>query len=370
MAIEDDINLLQTKINQIEGDIRDGQSPPGISYASWITQLRQQRDALLSQLNQLTQPTINQSSVGVSPPIVNDLSYVPPSLLNAYAESTAPQNRSPQHFSEWQAVRGPAGEWLSPEQIMMKRQFEALSQEDKLNTELEPFRLEAMGLWRNPSTGQVEKLPPKPLTQEQQFEKEFEDLYKDYLSKAQQGQLPVSLATQKQLEDQERILNETMSRRLGTDWNKSTPGIKQQGNFMLTSEAAKEAERYGELAKASGLLNQYQANLSDISQRNLGLLQGMGSPSYSLVNAYGQAQQPYLFQGLLNTRQQMQSDANRAGDTAGQYRLLGNVLGTAGTIYALNKYSPNNDINILGGNNSYSYRYPTGRYPNITQLYP
>ena len=225
----------------------------------------------------------------------------------------------------------------TPLQQFQNEQLKALKQQQSLEKELEPFIFESMGIWKNPATGKIEKLPPKELTPEQLEDKKLNDLYKEHLNASIEGRLPVSLATQKTLKEQEETLDEAMSRRLGTKWRESTPGIRRAGDFMLSSEATKEAERFGDLNRATGLLNQREASLSDITARRLGQLEGMGSPLFSLANSYGTAQQPYLFQNLLNVRMDNQASANKAGDTAGLYKLAGAAIG-AGTYYGYNKY--------------------------------
>lgn len=239
-------------------------------------------------------------------------------------------------FLAFKAERGPNGEWLNPEQVYKKRQVESLQDQQKLDAELQPFVLESMGLMRN-AAGQIEKIPPPALTPEQLKQKELDDLYKEHLTAAAEGRLPVDLATENTLNEQQRLLSEGMSRNLGTNWRESTPGVLSEGKYMLSSEATKEAARHGDLTTAAGLLNQRQASLSDITQRQLGGLQGMGGPAYSLANSYGTAQQPYLFQGLLNTQLQNQLSANQAADTAGKYGLIGSVAG--GATYGYMKYS-------------------------------
>ncbi len=258
-------------------------------------------------------------------------------------------DRSPTspNFLAFKEVRGSAGEWLSPEQIFQKEQANQLRDQAALDAELRPFILESMGLRTN-AQGTLEKIPPPELTPEQLKEKELEDLYKEHLTAAQEGRLPVSLATQSALKEQEAILNETMSRKLGTNWQESTQGVKQQSRYFLSSEATKEAERHGELEKASGLLNQRQASISDITQRQLGLLEGASSPTYSLVNAYGTGQQPYLFNNLLSNQRNAYEANVQNTDRAGKIGLIGSAIGGAGAGYMyynnMNN-QPNNDPN-------------------------
>lgn len=250
-------------------------------------------------------------------------------LFQSYMGATAPEHRSPEHFEQFKAVRGPSGEWLSPTQIYQKEQAAALKDQEALDEELRPFILESMGLRYN-AQGKLEKIPPAALTPEQLEEKKLEDAYKEYLTFAQEGKLPVSLATQKTLTEQEEMLNEKMSRGLGTDWRQSTPGVRQQGDFFLTSEAAKESERHGRLEEASNLLNTRQASISDMTQRRLGLMEGVGSPTYSLVNAYNVGQQPHLFQGLLDNKRNMYEGYVNSANRAGTYGLIGAGVGAVG----------------------------------------
>ncbi len=282
---------------------------------------------------------------GGDPNLLSSYNWTPPkpsgnSVYDAWLRDNPvpnPQGLNDPRFLAFQSMRGAGGEWLSPQEIYQKRQFEGLKNEEQLNQELQPFILESMGL-RYGADGKLEKIPPAPLTPEQQADKALEDLYKEHLSAAMEGRLPVDLGTQKTLERQEEEFNEGMSRKGGRMWREGTPGIRQQGNFMLTSEATKEASRHGDLNTAAGLLNQRQASISDLTQRQLGGLEGMGGPTYSLVNSYGAGQQPYLFQGLLNTRMANQDSANRAADTAGKYGLLATGIG-AGAYYGYNAYN-------------------------------
>lgn len=254
------------------------------------------------------------------------------------------------------SLRGDRGEWISPEEQFRKEQFNILQEEQTLEDELEPFILGTMGLERDPVSGKIRELPPAPLTAEQIEEQRLENLYKEHLTAAQEGRLPVSLATMEKLSRQEKELDEAMSRRLGTKWKESTPGAVTAGDYLLSSEAVKEAERHDDLNRASSLLNQRQASLSDITQRQLGGMQGMGSPSYSLVNSYGTSQQPYLFKNLLNVRMENQESANRAADTAGIYSLIGAGAGGAATYYMANRDKPSQTTS--GGYNNQTYGSP------------
>lgn len=250
------------------------------------------------------------------------------------------------------SLRGENGEWINPAEQNRKEQYNILKEEKDLQEELEPFILSGMGLQRDPVTGKITALPPVALTPDQIKENELEALYKEHLTAAQEGRLPVSLATTDLLSRQEQELDESMSRRLGTKWKESTPGATTAGDYLLSSEAIKEAERHDDLNKASSLLNTRQASISDIQQRALGGLQGMGSPSYSLANSYGNANQPYLFKNLLNVRMQNQEAADKAVETAGIYGLIGTGIG-AGTYYGYDKYSkPDNDPNYNPSYNS------------------
>jgi len=261
-----------------------------------------------------------------------------------------------------------AQRWVStPEQYKQYQQAKALKDQQKLDEQLRPFILESMGLKVDEATGQIRKI-----TEEERFAKlspeereqrsrdaQLEALYKEHLTAAQEGRLPVSLQTQDTLKQQEGLLNENMSRRLGTNWKASTPGLINDANFNLSAEATREAERHDDMSTASNLLNNREGAISDLSARSMGLMQGLGSPSYQLAGAYGTATQPHLFDNLLKNRGEIQDSANNAANTADIYELGGAVAGAGAMGYA-NRTPTTKSPYGWGGNYQNKVQSPKG----------
>lgn len=248
------------------------------------------------------------------------------------------------------------------EQALLDEQLTLAEQQAKFEQDIQPFLLESMGLRYN-AAGVLEKIPEVEAPPD-----ELVTLYQSYLDQALAGEIPTSLSTENSIAENTAIMNENLSRRLGSGYNESTPGLETMGKFMASAEGMREGERQDLINMYSGLLQQRQAMLSDLGYSEAGLLQGVGSPNYSLMQAYTQAQQPYTYQNTLNNQVAMQEIANKSSATQGGYQLAGVSGGLLGG-YAYNQYNqpkttaPTNNVN----SNNYGLIYSGTAYDPYNQ---
>jgi hypothetical protein len=69
--------------------------------------------------------------------------------------------------------------------------------------------------------------------------------------KALRGELPVSEGTQQRYEEEKGALREKLSRKLGSGWEESTPGIQAMGELEKRWGALMDAERRGEISQGT-----------------------------------------------------------------------------------------------------------------------
>mgnify|MGYP001607399259 FL=1 len=224
------------------------------------------------------------------------------------------------------------GSDTSAQDDLQAQQLQLLIEQGKLEKELLPFVLENMGLRYN-AQGVLERIPPVEAPPD-----ELMTIYQDYLNQALEGQIPTSAGLEADIAENTAIMDENLSRRLGSKYLQSTPGLETAGKFMRATEGAREGERLGLIGQYTGLLNQRQAQLSDINYAKTGLLQGTGASDYALTDAYTRATQPYMFQNQMNYAGEMQNLANEQINTAANYQ-LGGMLGGMGAYYGYNKYN-------------------------------
>jgi len=191
-----------------------------------------------------------------------------------------------------------------------------------------------------------------------ELEKRWEDislLQAERQEKALRGELPVSEGTMQRYEEEKEALQERLSRKVGRDWEESTPGIQAMDEFESRWSALMDAERRAEIDRGSAMMLSTMGYTSEIAQqrgwvapgtvanpasafgRGMSLLESKSSYGYgaSLSGLQGagssiaQAYQPYQFQ------RGMEFDAARFNaemaqkQQAGMMQLVGTVAGGA-----------------------------------------
>jgi hypothetical protein len=173
--------------------------------------------------------------------------------------------------------------------------------------------------------------------------------------KALRGELPVSEGTQQRYEEEKGNLQERLSRKVGSGWEESTPGIQAMGEFEKRWGALMDAERRGEISQGSSLLlsqmgfstdlaraQQWQqpgsvANPTSAFGRGIGLLEGSSSYGYGaslsglrgMGSSISEAYQPYQFYaGLSHDANKFNAEMAQKASQA-QMEFIGGLAGSA-----------------------------------------
>lgn len=176
------------------------------------------------------------------------------------------------------------------------------------------------------------------------LEKQQYDIQKLALERqeaAYKGELPVSPALERELADEERVMREALSQKLGPNYETSTPGIQSLSEMRERHSALREAARRGEIESGSQiLLGQMGYADTKATKKTSDIFGVSGKPMLSGWNA---ATQPYLTQrgqdiqktlGLLNYK--MNRGKNSTGlDLGGVMSGLGSMGGAAAMLLAL-----------------------------------
>lgn len=201
------------------------------------------------------------------------------------------------------------------------------------------------------------------------YQKRLEEvglLQADRIEKALKGELPVSSATTQAYQEDKKQMAESLSRRLGSGWETSTPGIQSMNDLEQKWEVIKDQERRGEIASGMGSLYQGIGLSSALGGQNYNQLMGLSSYSptgllssnyntqglyanpytgmsgisggYSgLAGQYSSALQPYqYYSGLMNQANIVNAQSS-AQAQSGLFGGLGSMFGTIGGI-AMNKW--------------------------------
>lgn len=209
-------------------------------------------------------------------------------------------------------------------------------------------QMASYGYKYDPESGETKRLTEDEIKDQMtSTEKQAYDLRKAFQEKALKavkGELPVSDALEQELKEQENTLREALKRRLGSNYEDTTPGIQALDKFDKRREQLREGARtaamsqYEQLALARGGqiagLQQYrqQALGQQQAQRYSTLQQYYGKPSS--FGQYAQVLQPYQFQRNLEYQASAANAQAAAQRSAGMWGGVGSLVGTAIGAYA------------------------------------
>lgn len=219
-------------------------------------------------------------------------------------------------------VPGPSAQ----ETALQEQQLQILQEQRAQNELMKPYLYQLAGI--KEVDGQL-----VPMTEEEQYatmttaqrqQYDVSKLQLDQYSKALKGELPLSQAVENELGKQRADLESYMSRKLGPNWQQSTPGIQALAEFDKKANALREEQMYGKQTGASAMsiaqqdfYNQLLSRSAQSASSPLGMYQG-------LMGSYQAALQPYQAQ------RQMQLQANMANARSGNSMMsgLGMLAGT------------------------------------------
>jgi hypothetical protein len=170
--------------------------------------------------------------------------------------------------------------------------------------------------------------------------------------KALRGELPVSEGTQQRYEEEKGALREKLSRKLGSGWEESTPGIQAMGELEKRWGALMDAERRGEISQGTSLLLAQMGFSTDLARaqswqqpgsvanptsafgRGIGLLEGSSSYGYGeslsglrgMGSSISEAYQPYQFYAGLRQEANMFNAEMAQKTQAAQMEFIGGLV--------------------------------------------
>uniref|UniRef100_A0A6H1ZDY6 Uncharacterized protein n=1 Tax=viral metagenome TaxID=1070528 RepID=A0A6H1ZDY6_9ZZZZ len=156
----------------------------------------------------------------------------------------------------------------------------------------------ASGEWRNAT--EEEKISFMDPAQRQEYA-----IYKQTLDRQQKalnGELPISPALEKEISDWNAQNKESLTRRLGTDYMSSTPGIQSQENQNIRTGLLTEEARRGQIASGQGQITAWQNSQANSQANQYNTLMGIPSRTSGLLTGYSNALVPYTQQSNLNSQ--------------------------------------------------------------------
>jgi hypothetical protein len=165
-----------------------------------------------------------------------------------------------------------AGETRSSEQFDLFKQ----GQEEIKN--LQPFLFESMGLTPEyDENGVLTGLAPMAeealMAKMTPLERDQYQVAKETSArqlKALRGEVDLDPMLEKELTDQETMLRESLSRRLGPNWEDSTAGIQSMSKFREMSSRVRESSRLEILGQGQGLLSSALSNIAGMTAGKTG----------------------------------------------------------------------------------------------------
>jgi len=187
------------------------------------------------------------------------------------------------------------------------------------------------------------------MTEMEQLQYRTEKLSGERTLKALQGELPISPALEAELAAQRTNMEETLSRKLGPDWQLSTPGQKAIAELEAKSAMIREEARRGEIDAGTVRFQNQLVNSLNKGQTELGNLsigkQTVLSNLTNIPNRYGTPTEgagqniSSLMSAFEKQREgqfgaSMQTSANQAAARTGTYSMVGAGVAAAAVIAA------------------------------------
>ena len=217
------------------------------------------------------------------------------------------------------------------EQQLQTMQLDLLKKQSADNEALKPYIAQQMGFNYDSKTGAYTKMTEAErvaaMTPDEKSNYDLLQMYNQRQKDALEGKLPVSPALENDLNLQQKQIEESLSQRLGPNWRQTTGGIQALKAFNEQSGLLKEEARRGQMTTGEGLYASRMGLVNNLNQQGTQNLQGWGSQNYNLLNAYGQAYQPYQFDRNMQFQATQQTAANRMGLISGAMQAAGMAAG-------------------------------------------
>jgi len=195
---------------------------------------------------------------------------------------------------------------------LQQMQLDQIKRQEADQELFRPFMLEQMGFEQS-QDGTITKLPEDEVTR----------LMKERQLAALRGELPVSPALEHSFDQREDVLEETLSRRLGRDYESTTSGIQALRGFQQNKDLVLEEARRGMLPTTQQLLMGQQGLQTGGMQQLSPYSQGNTSQDFMAGLDPYQKQRQAVFQASIANAQ------NEAQSSAGLLGMVGTLGGAA-----------------------------------------
>ena len=206
---------------------------------------------------------------------------------------------------------------LSLEDQLKQEQLDILRKQSSESDALTKLVYQAAGIVKDSASGEWRKA-----TEEEKVsfmtpaEKQEYDIYKQTLDRQQKalaGELPISPALEKEITDWNAQSDEELTRRLGSGYATSTPGIQSQENQNIRTGLLREEARRGQIASGQSQISAWQASQANSQANQYNALTGIPNRTSGLLTGYSNALVPYAQANQLSY--QSNRDAQILADT-------------------------------------------------------
>ncbi len=260
---------------------------------------------------------------------------------------------------------------------LMQEQLTILRESRADQALLKPYLLQSMGFVEEEG-GTIRKMTEEEtvagMSTLEKGSYENLKLLQERQTAALKGELPVSPALEEDIAGREAQLKEEMSRRLGPDWMTTTPGQQGWSEFQKKAGLLREETRRGEISGLGGLALS-QAGYWEAEKRGeAGDIQGYGQRLFPLMQAYGQAAQPYQFYSGLEAQARWQTMQAKMARMAGKQQAFSSggfgALSSRDVKKDIEKFSDKEALEMVSNTKPVRYRYKdeSSRSPKHTGL--
>ncbi len=225
------------------------------------------------------------------------------------------------------SVPGPTAE----ETALQQQQLQMIQEQRQQNELMKPYLYQLAG---------IKEVDGKlvPMTEEEQLASMTSSQRKQYdvsnlqigqYEKALKGELPLSQAVEGELAKQKATLESYMSRKLGPNWQQSTPGIQALAEFDKKANALREEQMYGKQTGASAMSIAQQDYYNQMLGRSAQTAASPLSMNQGLFGMTSAAMQPYQMQRQMQLQANMSNAKNSNQLMSGLGMLAGTGLGFA-----------------------------------------
>ncbi len=226
------------------------------------------------------------------------------------------------------------------ERRLQRGQRDILEQQREDTALMRPFVLEGMGLIEG-ADGELrymteeERLAGMSTTERSQYD--ITQLAQERQMKAYAGELPISPALEKSLEDQYAKLTESLSRRLGPGWMETTAGQQAMSRFTQTAELVREEARRGEITGGGANTLQSFGFMEGLSGAKTGAAFNYPGRTTGLMSGYSSILDRMSRERMARYQAGM---SQRAGFMGGMGSLIGSGVQAYGTYAGLQALAP------------------------------